>query len=251
MLGITHGRITGARGFTLIEMSIVLVIIGLIIGGILKGQEIIESSRQKNVISQIDAIKSAVNTFADKYNALPGDYNRAVETIATSMTNGDRNGVVGTNYASSTAMNAASTGVQAENSEFWDHLAGAGLLAGTTINGGVTAFGDTAQLPATAIPGSGMTVVYGVHNVNTTNAKQSHWLRVHKDPDGVMTAGTATIGAFSGKRLFEIDLKTDDGNGSQGVTRVMAADAACSNATGTYVATSNDQNCAGYFELLQ
>src|SRR5262249_49069165 len=63
------------KGFTLIEMSIVLVIIGLIIGGILKGQEIVESSRQKNFITQLDSTRAAVNTFVDRYRALPGDFN--------------------------------------------------------------------------------------------------------------------------------------------------------------------------------
>ena len=61
------------RGFTLIEMSIVLVIIGLIIGGILKGQELIESARIKNVISQIDTIQAATNAFrtaSTRYRAI-------------------------------------------------------------------------------------------------------------------------------------------------------------------------------------
>src|SRR4051812_32032817 len=84
------------RGFTLIEMSIVLVIIGLIVGGILKGQELIDSARQKNVMSQIDQIKSGVTTFTDRYKGYPGDYSRAAANINGTLTNGDDNGFVGT-----------------------------------------------------------------------------------------------------------------------------------------------------------
>ena len=65
------------RGFTLVELAIVLVIIGLIIAAVLKGQELIVSARLKSTITAVDAIRSASNTFRDKYNALPGDYAKA------------------------------------------------------------------------------------------------------------------------------------------------------------------------------
>ena len=62
------------RGFTLIEIAIVLVIIGLLLGGVLKGQELITSARVRNLISQQDGIKAAYFGFLDRYRALPGDY---------------------------------------------------------------------------------------------------------------------------------------------------------------------------------
>ena len=61
-------------GFTLIEIAIVLVIIGLLLGGVLKGQELITSARVRNLISQQDGIKAAYFGFLDRFRALPGDY---------------------------------------------------------------------------------------------------------------------------------------------------------------------------------
>jgi len=60
-------------GFTLIELSIVLVIIGLIIGGILTGQDLISAAGQRAQIAQIEKYNTAVNTFRNKYGSLPGD----------------------------------------------------------------------------------------------------------------------------------------------------------------------------------
>lgn len=61
------------KGFTLIELSIVLVIIGLIVGGVLVGRDLIRSSAARAQISQIASYNTAVNTFTGKYNGLPGD----------------------------------------------------------------------------------------------------------------------------------------------------------------------------------
>ena len=58
-------------GFTLIELSIVLVIIGFVVGGVLVGQELIETAKLRAVVSQIDQIRVGANTFRTKYNALP------------------------------------------------------------------------------------------------------------------------------------------------------------------------------------
>src|ERR1700752_4664261 len=87
------------QGFTLIEIAIVLVIIGLLLGGILKGQELITSARVRNVISQQDGTKAAFFGFQDRFRALPGDYAQAATTIACTpaCSNGNGNGQVTAN----------------------------------------------------------------------------------------------------------------------------------------------------------
>ena len=61
------------RGFTLVEIAIVLVIIGLLLGGVLKGQGLIDSAKVKNIIQQSNSLSAAVNSYQDKFRALPGD----------------------------------------------------------------------------------------------------------------------------------------------------------------------------------
>lgn len=61
------------KGFTLVELSIVLVIIGLLIGGVLKGQSMIENAKIKRFVTDVDALVSGVYSYQDKFNTLPGD----------------------------------------------------------------------------------------------------------------------------------------------------------------------------------
>jgi len=81
------------KGFTLVELSIVLVIIGLLIGGVLKGKAMIENSKIKRVKSDIDGIVAAVNTYQDIYGALPGDDPIARTFGSVTIEAGDGNGV--------------------------------------------------------------------------------------------------------------------------------------------------------------
>src|ERR1700685_2119592 len=75
----TRGGIRPGRGgFTLIEMSIVLVVIGLVVGGVLVGQDLIRAAYVRAQISQIEKFNTAVNTFYGKYQALPGDINSTI-----------------------------------------------------------------------------------------------------------------------------------------------------------------------------
>src|SRR3954469_17870350 len=60
-------------GFTLVEIAIVLVIIGLLLGGILKGQEMITQAKIKNIVNDFNGITAAINSYQDRYKALPGD----------------------------------------------------------------------------------------------------------------------------------------------------------------------------------
>ena len=70
-----QGRVSNIRnkGFTLIELSIVLVIIGLLIGGLVAGNDMRKSAEVRSQITQIEKIQTATNTFKAKFNALPGD----------------------------------------------------------------------------------------------------------------------------------------------------------------------------------
>lgn len=75
------------KGFTLVEIAIVLVIIGLLIGGVLKGQSMIQNAKVKRVVKSADELRAAVYTFYDKYGAYPGD-----ENLASSPPNDTNNG---------------------------------------------------------------------------------------------------------------------------------------------------------------
>ncbi|MCY4325802.1 MAG: prepilin-type N-terminal cleavage/methylation domain-containing protein, partial [Betaproteobacteria bacterium] len=65
------------RGFTLVEIAIVLVIIGLLLGGILKGQELIDTAKVRAIADRQSALKIAWFSFVDRYGAIPGDWDRA------------------------------------------------------------------------------------------------------------------------------------------------------------------------------
>jgi len=120
---------TRARGFTLIEIAIVLVIIGLLLGGVLKGQELITAARVRNLIAQQDGIKAAYFGFFDRYRAWPGDYAQAVQTINGATVFGNGNGQIET-----TATPAAGSAVR-EDIAAWEHLSRAGFITGTYTAG--------------------------------------------------------------------------------------------------------------------
>lgn len=110
-------------GFTLIEIAIVLVIIGLLLGGVLKGQELIQSARTRNLISTDEGIKAAFFGFQDRFRALPGDYTLATQNITgvAALSNGNGNGQIQT---------AAAGGGIDEHIAVWDHLSHAGFING-------------------------------------------------------------------------------------------------------------------------
>lgn len=81
------------KGFTLIELSLVLVIIGLLMVSILKGEALIQSAKIKSLVNQKDSFVAAIYTFYDKYNVYPGDEN--INGTPTNDThNGNGNGYI-------------------------------------------------------------------------------------------------------------------------------------------------------------
>ncbi len=109
-------------GFTLVEIAIVLVIIGLLLGGILKGQEMITQAKIKNVINDMNGITAAFNSYQDRYRALPGD-DKGANARWASTTSGDGNGVISGTYVPDSAS--------VETALFWQHLRLAGFISGT------------------------------------------------------------------------------------------------------------------------
>src|SRR5690349_13016648 len=77
------------KGFTLVEIAIVLVIIGLLLGGILKGQEMITQAKIKNVIADVSGVSAAMYGYQDRYKALPGDDKNAGRWTGANAGNGD------------------------------------------------------------------------------------------------------------------------------------------------------------------
>ncbi len=115
-------------GFTLVEIAIVLVIIGLLLGGILKGQEMITQAKIKNVVNDFNGVTAAVNSYQDRYRAMPGDDLGATARWAGSVSGGGNGQITGL-YNAATA--AVYTSVM-ESNLFWWHLRLAGFVGGPT-----------------------------------------------------------------------------------------------------------------------
>src|SRR5881394_1297890 len=121
------------RGFTLVEIAIVLVIVGLLLGGILKGQEMITQAKIKNAIADFSGISAAYHGYVDRYKKIPGYDPCAGGVVAagtcgtttgrwTGATAGSGDGVVAGKYNSATATD--------ESRLWWDHLRRAGFISG-------------------------------------------------------------------------------------------------------------------------
>lgn len=253
MLGIYALPKNDQRGFTLIEMSIVLIIIGLIIGGILKGQEVIESSRLKAVSTQIGEMRAAINTFADKYGSLPGDYLRASERLRPNMVDGSGDGIIGAQHDQATALATEPANTE-EHVEFWNQLAAARLISGTRIltNSSPDFFGEGSPFPESDIPGSGLAVLYGNYDTDVNIERRTHWLRIQKN---LGDTGRQTE-ALSPKMMHELDIKIDDGIGTDGTTRVLTGNgtpvgSCVEDSTGEYLVFDDEVQCVGYFEMLE
>ena len=118
-------------GFTLVEIAIVLVIIGLLLGGILKGQEMITQAKIKNVINDFNGVTAAVNSYQDRYRALPGDdFNAAGRWASNSAQSGSGNGQFDSPACFYNDIPAAPPAMH-ECNLFWWHLRLGGFVPGS------------------------------------------------------------------------------------------------------------------------
>lgn len=200
-------------GFTLIEIAIVLVIIGLLLGGVLKGQELINSAKVKNLSADFKNTPVFIYGYQDKFKSLPGDD----ANVATHVTGGTActpaaaglcapgNGII------DGAWNA--TAITSESFVFWQHVRLAGLAPGPT---------DTASadyLPKNTVGGT----------IGVTNAANTAIT-------GVKGSYIICSDSIAGKFAKQMDTTLDDGNTAAGSLQVTAAGTATG---GTAVATAS------------
>ena len=204
-------------GFTLIELSIVMVIIGLIISGILIGQDLIHGAEVRGMISQMDKYSSALNSFKTKFNALPGDFSGATSYINGS-TAGNGDGYIAINGTTGAYATAAATkttlvttaGTNTEAQGFWQQLSAMGLIEGNFTGAGTITLGTTFPLLKNNKAGI---YVYSFADAGGTinsvsSAGTSNFYHLGLAP----SSGTPSAqNGFSPDDARNIDVKMDDG----------------------------------------
>jgi prepilin-type N-terminal cleavage/methylation domain-containing protein len=243
------------KGFTLVELSIVLVIIGLLIGGILAAQSMVDSARAQKLIKEVEFYQIQTRLFRQTFYQLPGDHTNALNIFGVACNNGG-SGCNGNGDGRILSTGVPNSG-RYEESKFWHHLYLAGFLK---VPYGVTyVAGSTAETPIGRNipqleyhPLAGLKLEYGgaawfggledrnyfVIGGNVTSYYQSAWLRP---------------GIIKPLDALNIDSKIDDkipNNGSvrafNAVTNVSGSEAFCFPASasvgGTSAATASAYN---------
>lgn len=242
-------------GFSLIELSIVLIIIGLLIAGITGGASLIKSSEMRSVMGEARGYAVAVNSFYTNYGALPGDYNVAVGNA----TAGDNDGTI--------EYYAAATAAGSESAAAWTALRTIGAVdsISTAVNVIATTapvFGtaSSATAPASKIKSSGWIFDYRSSSASPYTATGATSTQIESTPyvqNVVILTGTVGTGVTAGANaappvttaaLFaydalSIDAKIDDGNPGSG--KIRGLNPAAVNVP-TAVSTSAVTNCYTY-----
>ena len=203
------------RGFSLIEISIAIVVIGLIMSFAFKGKELIHTARLRSVINQVNMIHIATQTFVDKYGALPGDLTNADQIFGNSVDNGRGDGKIQS---------------EIDAKRFWDHLNRSGLINLDMVNGFPTSkLGGHYTVSSEIMSDGGVWVILCKSSINNSNF----------------------FGILSPEDAFFIDKNGDTGNPTTGDIRPIKA----SNASGeivvgqTYRFVNKNEDCVLSFRV--
>ncbi|MFZ4540837.1 MAG: type II secretion system protein [Rickettsiales bacterium] len=233
------------QAFSLVELSIVLVILGLITGAVLVGTSMVRAAQLRNVVTQTERFINAAKIFRDQYGALPGDITNAqgywgvahavaatciTTSSSTAVTcNGDGNGMIDVSTGSN------------ERYRFWQHLANAGLIEGQFT--GISASGNTFTSTATNSPAG---------KINASLWYAANWLSLSGDGNrfdgaynnvlefgGIVATNEPANVVFSPTELGSIDKKTDDGKPAQGKLVMRGVFASCTNGANSAALTAD------------
>lgn len=202
------------RGFTLIELAVVLAVISLLLGGVFKGQELVHSARARAVAQDFRSIAAAVSAYQDRFRSLPGDDPLASTHLSgagLADSAGLGNGLINGAWNSTTATD--------ESLLLWQHLRLAGLVSGNTSTPPSDAGALASWLPRNAVGGR-----IGL----SSTAPVGTW------------AGSLFIcqDGISGRVALQVDTQLDDGNPASGTIRLLDA--------GALVSTGSVQEGASY-----
>lgn len=200
-------------GFTLIEVNIALVIIGLIVGAILVGQSLLNAAAARGQISQIEKYNQAVGMFREKYGSLPGDIpnpdatSYGFQSRGQYAGEGDGNGILEGVYSNAAGQNCGADQITGENGMLWVDLSTAHLIDGgfssatpTVYNGGTSAVG--LYLPAAKIGAGNYVYSWSTGGMNYWGISSITWLG-----SGIPTSQPMLTVA----QAYAIDNKVDDG----------------------------------------
>lgn len=206
-------------GFTLVEIAIVLVIIGLLLGGVLKGQELINSAKVKNMASDFRNVQVMIYGYQDKYRKMPGDDDGAIARFTPNLTanhQGNGNGVIQGDWNETDPAAASNAN---ESVLVWEHLRRANLASGSTD------FADQAAA-VKALP---------------TNSEGGRFGISGNKPITSMIGGTfyACSDSIDGKFATQLDVAMDDGKSNSGSVQAVAQNNGATQATGANAASAN------------
>ncbi len=208
---------TAQAGFTLVELSIVIVIIGFLVAGIAAGANLVKQAQLRSVISDLQSFQVGYNGFIGRFNAVPGDFASASSywtgatcaTTAATDCNGNGNGIV----------NPGATVTLDEVAKAWKQMQLAGLVgAGIAVlpaAGAAVALVPGINTPNSKFTGVGYTIA-GTTDIQRLGAAVSigfgnnstNYLYIGK---ASATPANLIAGALTAEQAYNVDVKLDDG----------------------------------------
>ncbi|MDA0967671.1 MAG: prepilin-type N-terminal cleavage/methylation domain-containing protein [Proteobacteria bacterium] len=247
------------NGFTLIELSIVIVIIGLIVAGVVGGQSLVEQAKLRNIVSDFNKFSIATSAFKIEYGENAGDLSKAEQYFGTT----DCPNFVGVGYTCRCNGNGnkrvgpeSITGEVHERMRFWQHLALASVLEGNFDGGCDYRYTGTEAIGRTIPAGSFPATAYTIMDRNNTNGTDIHLGKRHVEASSFVTIYNA--GFINAPTAQSLDSKIDDGIANTGKVRGLdspntgspTGTGNCVDGSDQYILSSIEKDCYIQYEML-